>query len=148
MTVIPRPKKMIEKTGYTDCTEFEFFGDGEVLNIFPYKSTPNATAFNFIKDTNLACEEYKIDTDGAVTVHYSTLEGAYRALATFEQIRAQSTDGKIANMAIHDRPKIKRRAFMLDISRGRLPKTSTLKKLIDLMAMLRQWGLEPALPVD
>ena len=137
MTVIPRPKKMIEKAGYTDCTEFEFFGDREVLNIFPYKSTPNATAFNFIKDTNLACEEYKIDTDGAVTVRYSTLEGAYRALATFEQIRAQSTDGKIANMTVHDRPKIKRRAFMLDISRGRLPKTSTLKKLIDLMAMLK-----------
>ena len=76
MTVIPRPKKMIEKTGYTVCTEFEFFGDREVLNIFPYKSTPNATAFNFIKDTNLACEEYKIDADGAVTVHYFTLEGA------------------------------------------------------------------------
>ena len=85
-------------------------------------------------DEALGREEYKIIVDEDITIISSGEEGAFRASATLRQILAHKT---IRQAELHDYPMIAKRGFMLDISRGRVPKLTALKEYVDILANLK-----------
>ncbi|MBQ7866546.1 MAG: family 20 glycosylhydrolase [Clostridia bacterium] len=82
-------------------------------------------------------EAYQLTiVEDGVTIAASCDEGLFRAATSLHQlIRRQQ--GKLTLAEIDDKPELGRRGYMLDISRGRMPKVETLKTLIDFMAGLK-----------
>ena len=77
-----------------------------------------------------------LDTSG-VRITYGDLEGAFRAFTTLKQILSQAENGESEQVEIEDYPSIKNRGYMLDISRGKIPKIEYLYGLVDRMAELK-----------
>ena len=90
---------------------------------------------------NTACEplwekeEYgiEINADG-VRISASCDEGLFRAVTTLQQLVRR---GSAPHMRVHDKPMLARRGYMIDISRGRMPKVETIRQMIDLLAALK-----------
>ncbi|MBQ7161684.1 MAG: family 20 glycosylhydrolase [Clostridia bacterium] len=84
-------------------------------------------------------ERYRLTIDqNGVRIRYGDLEGAFRAYTTLKQILAQADEnGEVNACEIEDQPAFRRRGYSLDISRGKIPKLESLKKLADRMAALK-----------
>ena len=82
-------------------------------------------------------EEYKLTIAAeGIAIASSCDEGFFRAATSLHQmIRRQK--GNLALCEIEDKPEIARRGYMLDISRGRMPKVETIKTMIDFLAALK-----------
>ena len=74
--------------------------------------------------------------DSGITIHASNACGASYALNTLSQI-IDHFGMLIPCFEIKDQPILKRRGFMLDVSRCKIPKMEALFELIDLLAQLR-----------
>ncbi len=96
------------------------------------ESAKNAIVFSV--DERMQDEEYTLKIDGDITVTSSGERGAHLALTTLKQI---ASEGKTDVTFIEDRPKVKIRGYMLDISRGRLPKVEKLHEIIDIIADMK-----------
>ncbi|MBQ4451490.1 MAG: family 20 glycosylhydrolase [Clostridia bacterium] len=82
-------------------------------------------------------EEYRlIVSPGGVEISASGDEGFFRGATTLWQM-ARFSGGRLECVSIQDKPELKRRGYMLDISRGRKPKVDTLKTMIDYLAALK-----------
>jgi hexosaminidase len=68
-----------------------------------------------------------------VQIHYRQEAGLRAALATLRQLLCEYRR-RLPCLTIRDYPDFSKRGVMLDISRGRVPKLSTLLHLIDLLA--------------
>lgn len=80
--------------------------------------------------------EYKIIADeNLITVTYKSESGLFHALVTLWQIFKNEKELKC--FEIEDFPDIENRGFMLDISRGKIPKTETLKHLINILSRFK-----------
>ncbi|MBQ2433531.1 MAG: family 20 glycosylhydrolase, partial [Clostridia bacterium] len=89
------------------------------------------------KIEGLQQEEYHLNIDeNGICIKYSTEEGLFRAATSLLQL-AKRGRGKVQFTAIQDKPDIKRRGYMLDISRGRMPKVETIKSMIDFLVALK-----------
>ena len=82
-------------------------------------------------------EEYllTVDENGA-TLTVSCDEGLFRAATTLYQM-IREHQGNLPFVTINDKPDLKRRGYMLDISRSRMPKVALIKRYIDLLALLK-----------
>ena len=82
-------------------------------------------------------EEYTLSIDAnGIRITASYDEGLYRAATSLLQLlRKQGTQLKYAR--IQDKPELRRRGYMLDISRGRIPTVETVKSLIDFLSGLK-----------
>lgn len=139
MFIIPKPQEM---TFYDEILSFSGFDvkcDNEKIGSFFDKlNDKKGTAAEVKKDGSLNGEQYKITAkDNKITVLYGTDEGAYRAAATLKQIKAQAEDGMLNAFEIFDYPSIKNRGYMLDISRGKIPNSETIKNLVDILSDLK-----------
>ena len=86
---------------------------------------------------NMEREAYRAEIDeNGVRITSSCDEGTFRAVTSLFQLYRRG-DGKINFATIEDKPDFERRAYMLDISRCRMPKPHTIKRLIDILAMLK-----------
>ncbi len=82
-------------------------------------------------------EEYFLDiAEDGITITVSCDEGCFRAATTLYQL-VKEHGGQIPCQSIHDKPELKRRGYMLDISRGRMPKVEKIKWYIDMLALLK-----------
>lgn len=82
-------------------------------------------------------EEYTLKIDGkGVEIKASCDEGLFRAATSLWQL-LRRTGGRLPYMSIEDKPELKRRGYMLDISRGKKPTVATLKGMIDFLAALK-----------
>ncbi|MDD3348155.1 MAG: family 20 glycosylhydrolase [Bacilli bacterium] len=90
----------------------------------------------FIKDDSLSEEAYKLEIEEKIYIYYQTRRGALFALQTLKQIIIQGKT-KIDYLQIFDEPDIKIRGYMLDISRDKVPKITTIKSIIARMAELK-----------
>ena len=61
----------------------------------------------------------------------------FRAATTLKQIFLQKENDELPFLKIKDKPDIKKRGIMLDVSQGRITSPETLYKLIDVMADLK-----------
>lgn len=138
--IIPKPKKITIGEEKIKIKSLKLICDNEeIKSFFKFKNNScGETAVEFAKDVNLKKEEYKISvTSEKIFIKYGTSEGAFRAYATLKQILSQKENDCINCLEIHDYPDIENRGFMLDISRGRLPKIEYLKKLCNILADLK-----------
>lgn len=137
MIIIPRPKQIKKYHKERELAKCKLISDNErIQTFFPSLFFENGDTLVFAHiDKDLKNEQYKIIiSEEKIEIFYGTLEGAYRALSTFWQIVEQMVNGKIPCMEIFDEPDFPNRGYMLDISRGKVPKLSFLKKLVDLLS--------------
>jgi hypothetical protein len=79
-------------------------------------------------------EEYKLEiAPSAITVEFGDPAGLRAAVATLRQLWREY-GRRLPCLQIHDWPDFRRRGVMLDVSRGRVPKLSTLLELVDHLA--------------
>lgn len=101
--------------------------------------TSNGSKIELLKDRNLVHHEqgYRIIVrPERVSLIAGSDRGLFYAVQTFKQILREH-GFEIPCMVIEDEPDFESRGFMLDISRDRVPKLETLKKLVDLLAELK-----------
>ena len=89
------------------------------------------------KNALLEKEEYHLSvTEEGITLTASCDEGLYRAATSLFQLIGRS-DGLLPCIKVVDKPQFPRRGYMLDISRCRMRKPETLRKLIDFLSELK-----------
>ncbi|MBQ4528180.1 MAG: family 20 glycosylhydrolase [Clostridia bacterium] len=90
-----------------------------------------------ITDSALGKEEYKLTINSAgITITASCDNGIFRAVSSLRQLLFDYKDA-LPCCEIEDSPVFEKRSYMLDISRCRMPKVSTITRLIDLLADLK-----------
>jgi len=96
----------------------------------------------FIRDGSLNGEKYTVSvTESGITVKYGTFESAFRAQETLVQMLGAKKD-ELECCEIVDFPDVRRRGFMLDISRSKVPTLEKLFYLVDVMAMMKMNELQ------
>ncbi len=143
MILLPIPKQMEFYGNTLAAKTFYVNSDNAAIKRFfdfiTLASINECDAVIYLKQANkLADEQYKIEifADG-ILIEYSTEEGAYRAATTLKLILLQCVENNIPFMKINDYPSIKNRGYMLDVSRGKMPKIEYLKSLIDILSDLK-----------
>lgn len=90
----------------------------------------------FIVNNELPLEGYKIEVnEKGVTCYYSNFKGKHNAVLTLRQLLMNINE--LTTCSIYDEPDFSFRSIMMDISRNKVPKVSTLKKVIDELALVK-----------
>ncbi|HAL45575.1 MAG: hypothetical protein A2Y12_14495 [Planctomycetes bacterium GWF2_42_9] len=98
-----------------------------------YKLTDTAV-LKFYQDDSISSEGYKIEILPDGTQIYSATEaGSFYAIQTLKDLAVIYND-KVPCCVIDDKPDFARRGVYLDCSRGKVPKLSTLKHLVERLA--------------
>lgn len=147
LRIIPRPKVIELKSGYfcfPKNVTISFDKNGEVEQFRLLKQVRSmftdclivqAESIVSFKTSNIEEEAYEIDIDeSGVNIYASTYRGWFYALQSLKQI---IDNGKVPCCLIKDKPDLPFRGAMLDISRSKVPKVSTLKEIFDLLAFLK-----------
>lgn len=140
MFILPQPKKLEKTEGTLSYSSFKVnCADADIKKMYCDFSDESAQGIITItKNVNLKEEEYNLAIDeSGIFIEYSELVGAFRALSTLKMILSQSENGAIEFVKINDYPSIKNRGYMLDISRGRIPNLSHIKRIVDILADLK-----------
>lgn len=89
------------------------------------------------RDSLLKDEEYYLTiNENGIEIKYSSDVGLFRATTSIGQLSIKQ-NGNLSFCEIHDMPDFENRGYMLDISRGKVPKLSVIKKLVDNLALLK-----------
>lgn len=99
--------------------------DGKIKLVFHHKETLPEEAYELL-----------IKQDGII-ITYSSDKGAYYAVLTLGQLLKQNEEGRVACTEIYDEPDFSARGIMLDVSRNRIPTLFTLKKIVDVISLLK-----------
>lgn len=140
MFIIPNPQHLELKDEKIKVSSFCVLADCDEIYKFAdcFNDKNGSIKVTFNRSDCLNQEHYKIEINQKdINVLYGDLEAAYRAVTTLKQIFEQQEDGEINCLCIEDYPSIKNRGYMLDVSRGKLPKLEYLKNLVDTMADLK-----------
>lgn len=100
--------------------------------------SPSDSTFELLIDSNLINhpQGYRlIVSPSKIRFVAATNQGLFYAFQTFRQLLREQNPFEC--VVIEDEPDFENRAFMLDISRDRVPKMETLKKLVDLLSELK-----------
>jgi len=151
LKIFPNVKQMVMlENDYLLKKEFTVFFQSKMVNVF--RALKEAVKFSagfeneadirYLSDSSLGNEAYviKIDTH-FITINYGSEAGAFYATLSLRQIMKQSTE-KIRCCFISDKPDLRIRGFMLDISRDKVPTCETIKNIIVLMSNLKMNHLE------
>ena len=85
----------------------------------------------------LPAQGYELTIEGGnVTIRHADDAGLRYARSTLEQIRAQSSGG-LPGVHVTDHPDFPHRAYMLDVSRDRVPTRETLERIVGILALAR-----------
>lgn len=145
--LIPRPQE-IKKNG----SKLKNKAIGKVKNDFSellFRHFKNMISTDDLSQTTLEIkqnsnikndEEYHlIVQQNNIQIIAKTEKAAFYGLVTLKQLQ---NENEIETQEIIDKPDLKVRGLMLDISRAKVPQVSTIKKIIDLMAELKYNHLE------
>ena len=87
------------------------------------------------ENTELDEEAYKIDVSNeGIVIEYSCDKSLYRAFTSLWQLICED---KVQFCSVYDKPEFKQRGYMLDISRGRIPKLEEILKIVDYISGLK-----------
>ena len=91
-----------------------------------------------LRNPSMIREEYSLVLSATgIRLEAQGPEGAYRGMQTLMQILQNSSGQNLPCLRIKDRPSLKRRGFMLDVSRCKVPSMNELFSLIDLLSLLK-----------
>ncbi len=130
--LFPAPQSVEYKDG---CYKLKKDYETACLMCF-YKDALASDEIDFVNDSALKSEEYSLWVcEKGIQIKFSTEEGKFRGITTLYQMVKDGNELKF--VCISDKPDFERRGYMLDISRGKIAKVETIKKLIDFMAYLK-----------
>lgn len=136
--LIPEPKKIENFDGeYAFCAEYCFDCERYPyagLYLGKFLKLGNGEKIDVVINCSMEEEEYILEIDENISVKASGEKGLFRAFSTLKQLAAQKT---VSKMKISDSPDIKNRGIMMDISRGKIPKTEMLLEIIEFMADIK-----------
>lgn len=144
--IVPKPKKIVfkeEKSNLSfplklNFSDLPFLSENAVFDVCAGAFALNDKSdVQFILNTDMAFDYEIKSKKEKIVITYKSGEGAFNALVTLWQIYKLNGDGKIHIFEISDGADLKNRGFMLDISRGKVPKTDTLKHLVDILARFK-----------
>ena len=132
--IFPRPAKQELLSGTyalkEDYTTFE-------LVSFYNAIKDGKCEISYAKNALLSNEEYYLSVnDNGIELTAACDCGLFRGATSLLQLIKKSGD-TLDFIYIEDKPELSRRGYMLDISRGRMPKVSEIKKLIDYLSGLK-----------
>lgn len=128
------PKPILEN--YYEGT-FDFTNVSIENSLIDFYKKSADMGISFSTNNDLDDEEYVIEVDkNGVSVVYSTEQGKFRAMTSLRQL-AKKNKGLLPFCKICDKPDIAARSYMLDISRGRVPKLQTILDFVDVLAELK-----------
>jgi len=106
---------------------------------FPCSNQGNKVKVELNKKKGLDPEEYHIECrPRLVRIYYRDNRGQFYALSTLLQVlHYYDESGMFPAFNLRDRPRLAFRGFMLDVSRGAVPRLETLKKMILAAALLK-----------
>lgn len=88
-----------------------------------------------VSETDANPESFDLRVDAAGVRLRGDRAGLRYGAETLAQLAG--ADGRVPAVHIEDEPALRRRGFLLDISRGRVPHPATIRSLIDTLARLR-----------
>lgn len=143
--IVPNPKVFTLKDGYfyfpkkVTVAFKNCLADENVLRtlkyVVPTFEVVNDTSIITFNKTDMQEEAYEINVDStSVNIYASCAKGFFYALQSLRQI---ALDERIPCCYIKDFPDLSVRGVMLDISRSKVPKVETLKKIFDLLSFLK-----------
>jgi hexosaminidase len=147
--LFPTPRK-ISETGNSFILpqEFRFFCSDDSLSegITPWTEKLSLIQAESIEQANLVIQKesfghpeayfLKLEND-QITLKAETASGVFRGLSkVFQVFHFREEGAQITGFVIEDAPSLKRRGFMLDISRCKVPTMEELFRLIDLLALI------------
>lgn len=112
----------------------------ELNRLFPQHTISNEGQgeIRLSQVSNLPPEAYILDIEpNGIRIAASSAAGYYYALQTLRQLLQQVQHSELPCLHINDAPTFPFRGYMLDVSRGRVPRIETLKKRIRLLAALK-----------
>lgn len=142
--LFPSPREIFQEPGYFTVPEqWLIFGNDSVIkeiisvSPFPFKQSEKNCAQIVLIHTQLDEEAFIIECETSkISISFGSPKGALYGLKTLKQIIDLSA-GKIPCFKLTDAPYLKRRGFMLDVSRCKVPTMQTMYELIDLLSDLR-----------
>jgi hypothetical protein len=144
--LFPSPSEMSEKKGLFNKPKSlsVHFQNSSFESLIPVSPIPlnkvgKSSADLIFIQTDLGHKEaYKIECESTgITINSNTENGALYALHTLKQIFILFTENPIPCFEISDYPLLRRRGFMLDVSRCKVPTMESIFSLIDLLSQLR-----------
>ena len=140
--IYPKVKQQGHFDGYFSFLEINLFCNKnknvfiELEKICKLSIVPSEEAnLRYIENSKLDEQEYEINIkETLIEVFASSDVGFYYATKTLKQILV---DKEIKCGYIKDKPDLKVRGFMHDISRNKVPKLDTLKYIVDIMSDLK-----------
>ena len=141
--IFPKPQEIIffknsYESVFYDSIDLGPF-DNEIINqeikkIKTIKDRKKDAKIKYRK-ANLDEEEFKIDVKiDNIIIQCSTFKSAYYATLVLQDILK---DKRTYELSLHDYPNVKIRGIMIDISRNKVPKLETLKKMIYDFSLMR-----------
>ncbi|NLS09748.1 family 20 glycosylhydrolase [Nesterenkonia sp. MY13] len=93
------------------------------------------------QDSELPEQGYRLEYAETIRITYADAAGLRYAQQSLEQLRGRAAEQQQA-VLVEDWPDFRRRGFMLDISRDRVPTRRALRRLVDLLVLGRYNQLE------
>lgn len=140
MLILPIPKQFDVKEGHICVKDVFLKTENKACREKwgAFFGEEGETPICLYENTTLEKEGYILKTEqGHIRIEYSTQEGIFRAGTTLKQMLSQAEEDMLCEFEIYDYPDIPNRAYMLDISRGKVPSLKSLKILADQLAALK-----------
>ncbi len=132
--IFPQPKHEVYHDGVYKLKAYKETQD--LLVLYDMYKAGNADV-SLVLNEDYGTDEYGITvTEEGITITQSGDCSIFRAVASLKQLLRQYGDA-IPCCEIKDSPDFARRAYMLEISCGRMPKVATIKRYIDYLASLK-----------
>ena len=140
--IYPKVKEQLHNEGYFTFKEVNLFCDKnknvfiDLQNMLKVNEVSLSDAnLKYLENDKLDDQEYEIKINpDSIEVYGKTEVGMYYATKTLKQLLK---DESIRCGYIKDKPDLKVRGFMHDISRNKVPKLETLKYIVDVMSDLK-----------
>lgn len=130
------PKPQFEEYLEGIYTLKEYYGELTLVELYEkYKNGNEDLKLERVLD--FSEDEYNLTiNENGIVVNFSCDSGVFRAISSLKQLI--HTYGKELPFAkICDKPDFKKRSYMLDISRCRIPMVKTIERLVDMLADLK-----------
>ena len=134
MRIFPQPQSLSFQPG-----EYHLPADLAALTLpdFFARIKEGVPGVRLTAEPLLAQEEYRLTVaEEGVEIASACEEGLFRAATTLRQMVMQGK-GCLPCAVIQDKPALRRRGYMIDISRGKKPRMDTIKMMIDFLAELK-----------
>lgn len=132
--IFPKPKS---ETYFSEAYELKHKYTVDNLMNFYHAVKNGNSEVKFERVLFFDKEEYRLNiNEKGIQIIYSDDEGKFRAVTSLYQL-LKKQNNCLQYAQIDDKPDFKRRGYMLDISRGRMPKLQTVEKIVDYLMELK-----------